>query len=167
MPGKGIPIVHSRATIAMLDSYWRGSLAALLLGAILVIIAGWLGWGLGVQSEKRLQADRYASEHAEGTNAYINSSCIGLNQSDSIACIRDAIKADHEDTRSEYDLAAQEQMAWWTMWMLFTSVITVLVTAVGIFYVRHTLRAALHANSMTERTAIIEQRAWLSYDGGA
>jgi len=50
-----------------------------------------------------------------------------------------------KDNREQQDLQAQQDMAFWAMLMVFAAVATVIITAIGVWLVRQTLKATLLA----------------------
>lgn len=141
-----------------------GFTAALIVGAVVAVAAAYVSWGWGTMSWQRADADRRAYQRAAYADEYIKRVCVGADIDVLRECIEGALSASREDRRAEYDLAAQESMARWAWWMLLSSVATVATTALGIYYVRETLRAAIDANRVSETTSIIQQRAWISFD---
>lgn len=75
------------------------------------------------------------------------------------AAIRDLVAKQNipesveEIDRAERDLVAQEDMAWWAAAMFFATVISVLVTAVGVYLVGKTLGATKEAGNYAKLAA--------------
>jgi hypothetical protein len=118
---------------------WGGISVALTIGVIVALMGTYVAWGWGFTSWQRSDAERRAYDRAGYAEEYIERACVGMDRAALIECIQDAIESAREDQRSEYDLAAQEQMAKWAWWLLLTSIGTVLTAGVGIYYVRESL----------------------------
>lgn len=73
-------------------------------------------------------------------------------------CIEEQIKADRPTQRAEEDLYAQKQMAQWAFWMLVVAgavgVITITVTAIGVWYVAKTLEATRRGANYAKEMAV-------------
>lgn len=140
----------------MSDRDGGGVAAALALGAIVALIAGYVAWSWGLTSWQRVDADRSAYQRAGYAEEYIERTCVMVDRVALIKCIQEAVESAREDQRSGYDLKAQENMASWAWWLLMTSVATVFVAGVGIYYVRATLVE-------TRRAVHKELRAYISF----
>lgn len=83
-------------------------------------------------------------------------------------CIEKAIHASVENQRAEKDLAAQQNMAFYALWLLAISTLTTGITAFGVWYVRRTLvetseavRAADDAVAVTREIGRKQTRAYV------
>lgn len=103
------------------------------------------------------------AQNAERESHY--QSCIKLPSIDQVReCAKYPPVTSRSEERAEKDLNAQREMADWAESMLWTSVISIMTTAVGIFFVwrtlaeaRATTRAAIEANELIRN----EQRPWV------
>lgn len=143
-----------------------GPLIAVVVGVVLAGLAAPLIYNMAVlHTERQARAERNSERQAQSAEERIEARCFVLPTPAEIAeCAAQETKASEDARRSEYDLSAQEDMGDWAFFMIWVSVASVAVTTIGIYYVRATLVAAKDANFVVERTAVIQQRAWLSFD---
>lgn len=147
----------------MSESNRRGVAAALVLGSIVALLAGYVSWGWGLMSWQRDDADRRAYQRAEYAESYIERACIGMDRARLIECIKESIDTSREDQRSEYDLNAQENMGRWAWWLLMTSIATVFTAGVGIYYVRETLIEGQRASDVAREMGQRQIRAYVQF----
>lgn len=84
-------------------------------------------------------------------------------------CVHDVIQATNEHDRAENDLVAQTEMAWWAFWMAIVSGAALIITAVGIYFIRETLvetrkavKAADDAVDVTQDVGQAQVRAYVA-----
>lgn len=114
----------------------------------------------------------------------LNGEAIGRNEIDVIDCFGleparmvECVKATSEEQRAQQDLAAQRQMSLWTFGMFVVSVVTAIITGLGVWFVKGTLGATMMAvketsaatATMKEANVLIqsEQRPWLRINARA
>ncbi|RWQ21160.1 hypothetical protein [Mesorhizobium sp.] len=115
---------------------------------------------------------------AEAEQEFDNRCAILATREEILNCAKDAIKSARETQRSEEDVSAQKQMASWALALLVVSgvlgVLTLIVTVVGVIFVRNTLEAtrlgtkaavdaaeaAIHNNTIIQA----EQRPWVTLE---
>ena len=112
-----------------------------------------------VQTQQQISIDRIAS------------ACIGIVGPEFPECISNQLAAYEASKPADEDLRAQQDMALWALWMFIASCFTVLVTGVGIYYVREMLeasrsanRAAVRAVEVTRDIGQAEVRAYLGIE---
>lgn len=113
---------------------------------------------------------RYATdEYAQRAEDRIRIYCGGLEGSIRAECIAKTIDAVEEQRRAEEDLRAQNNMARSTLWMMWASIFAVILTFVGVVYVRRTLDQTVAANSAAQAAVSVTReigkaqvRAYLS-----
>lgn len=121
------------------------------LGRIAIIGIGAVAWGAMIWSISAYQAvDAYRTgQHAayerKSTDSRIAESCSDRKGSALVQCVKDIIETSRDSERSEYDLNAQEQMAYWAKLMFWATAIMAMVTVVGVWFVKRTLEATLEA----------------------
>ena len=142
-----------------------------------VVLASVLGIGLTLayQSHQLTTQNRVASRadiRATETEQRISVHCVGPDEASRSLCAEDIRNAAEDAARSERDLAAQELMAQWALSTALTGLAGLLVTIVGIFYVRKTLeqsisatKAAYDAIAVTEKMGRLQTQAYLSFSG--
>lgn len=69
------------------------------------------------------------------------------------ACVANQLEAHASKQSTNQDLQAQQDMAFWAMWMFIASGGTILVTGVGVYLVWQTLEATREAVAAANRTA--------------
>lgn len=65
--------------------------------------------------------------------------CARLSHVDRAECIRETLAADRAGKLSEQGLMVQVRMAAWTFWMVMVAALSLVVTALGLWFVRKTL----------------------------
>ena len=68
-------------------------------------------------------------------------------------------KTKREEKRAETDLKAQTDMAFWAMWVFIAAAIQAVITAIGIYYVRNTLKATRDAVAETKAATAVTATA--------
>jgi hypothetical protein len=91
----------------------------------------------GEQSERR---DASPHEHAESAKSSARRACVGVDLSATFDCIYEHVERSEEQAHTEQDLTAQQDTARWTMLMLFVGAITSIISVVGLWLIRETLR---------------------------
>lgn len=147
-------------------------LIAILVAIVTAIFNAGLTTGINRQSGK-IAANHYASDSVN----VIKRKCSPTTNAGFIECATAVIKSSNEEQRSQHDLVAQSEMGQWAFWMMWASWATVGVTALGVWWVKRTLEATLEmanqanlttaqtikANKIALNTAIVQQRAWISF----
>lgn len=128
--------------------------------AISVVVGIAIAYGVGVlnggQSERRHSQPH---QHAERAQAYAKRACVGRNPSATTECVYQAIEASQETARAEQDLDAQQSMALWALMMMLVSAVTLIVTSVGVWFVKRTLDATFQAVEDTGKATKAMQEA--------
>jgi hypothetical protein len=126
---------------------------------VLIAIALKATWDLSASHTAYSQtADQKAQDYAESAQDRISRTCVELSPAESAECIREIIETTKEAQTAQHDLAAQRSMALWAAAMFWATVSTVVVAAIGIYYVRNTLME-------TRRIGQAQVRAYLADDG--
>lgn len=138
-------------------SNWR-SLDKFIVPGIWVFFAGFVlfcVWSLSWHyASNAYQAQDQSARYAAEAEQQIEETCFAAG-TDTAKCIREVIEATHEHQRAEDGLNVQRDMANWAFGVLVLSVITLIVTAVGVWYVRNTLLVTRHLGQ-------VQVRAYLS-----
>lgn len=172
----------------MSKRYWDGQSAPFIVVIVGLLIVGVLAFELASDRERTRYEQQRTADYAQNAEAHIQRTCVGMDAVAQAVCIREIVKATNEHQRAERDLSAQQEMARWALYMLIATVATVIVTGVGVYYVRRTLaesvratnaavdaaKAGLKANEIAEDAAILgrrmgqaQVRAYLSCVGGS
>lgn len=141
--------------------YWYFPVIGLLL---VLIIAYGLGTLRGQENVRRgLEPHRHAMAAADRIQTY----CASRKSADFLDCITERIEKSEEVSRTEQDLTAQQQAAWGSMISAGSALSTVLITIIGLTWIKATLnatqetaRAAIDANRISNE----QNRGWLSVE---
>ncbi len=125
---------------------YRGLTVALSAAATFVFMVGVIAAIILGQYTKLHEVETRYQERAEKDRSkaaqIIEQSCIGMAPSKRRTdCLVDQIKAHDSQKATDEDLRAQKDMAHWAKLMFFASFATVIVAALGVYYVRLTLKA--------------------------
>lgn len=137
------------------------ALVAILVVALTVAAIYATGSSTGIARHKQQANSAAYAAHAEQE---IEDRCLLLEPPAMAECIRSIIEATNEHDRDENDLVAQIDMAWFALWMTIISGASVGVTAVGIYYVRQTLRKTAESVDLSRDQMIVENRPWLAVE---
>lgn len=139
--------------------------------AILLLIAAWSALIWQIASQRQYYADT-AQQQAErtATNAQAEfQDCLAHSaRIDVLECIEGVAEAKRAAQRAEYDLAAQQEMAYWTPWMMLGSVLAATAAIIGVAYIAATLKetrrgaqAAIDAVAVTREIGEAQVRGYL------
>lgn len=104
-------------------------------------------------------ASKYYSERTDDGAA--DEDCAAKPEYASIKeCVERQANAAREAKKGEYDLAAQQEMAYWTPWAFLGSVVTAFIALIGVAYVHETLLE-------TRRIGQAQVKAYLTVTGGS
>lgn len=128
-----------------------------LTGIILALgLAIGLGWLTGLESERRYQSPH---RHAERAKADAQRACSGTEAPAVFECVYDKVEASEETARSEQDLSAQQRAASSALVAAIVSFVTLIVTGIGVWFVKQTLDATLKAVEDTSAATVEMQKA--------
>ncbi len=127
-----------------------------IAGALLV--AGFIWTTSANQAVNSERSRRHAGYYAERASARIAETCTDRRPAPHAECVMKIIEATRENQRSEYDLAAQEEMADWTFGMLGLSVAAVLVSLFGLLALLRTVKHSEDTLAITREMMEIENR---------
>ncbi len=135
------------------------------------LIVGMLAYTQGIERERRFQSPHH---HAEPAETEARRACAGLEVNGMFECVFKRVEASEEISRTEQDLTAQQRAATSALVAAIVSALTLIVTAVGVWFVKRTLDATVEAvkdtseatASMKEQTRLMAnaQRPWLDFD---
>lgn len=132
----------------MFGSDWRALVkTGLVLAFIAVILgSGYYSWHYFSSYQKRHANERVsASEYEAATTQKSPDTCLPIMaESGMVAwftCLADAVSADGNAKKADYDLNAQQDMAEWALGMFIVTVWLTVITLVGVYFVWHTLKA--------------------------
>lgn len=119
---------------------------ALLIGA-LTVVALYERLNHAEQSTSEIQA---ADSYTNRAQERIWVECTGLDVAASARCQNEIIQTANENRTAQQDLEQQTEMARWAFWMMIASFSGVVITAVGVVYVRLTLDQTVAANKAAQ-----------------
>ena len=123
---------------------------------VLVVLFTVIVWDLAASNaEYRQSAENQAKEYADRAHERIAGTCIDLVQPAYAECVRQIIAATYEAQTAQHDLAAQRSMALWAAAMFWATLATVVVGAIGIYYVRNTLLEARRIGQAETRAYLV------------
>jgi hypothetical protein len=133
-----------------------------ILGLIALIYA--VGSLNGKQGEQR-----YAPPHAHAQNSKddIERACLRANPADVIECVTERVEASEETARTEQDLTAQQRAAWAALIGAGFSLLSLLVSGLGLWALLETIKQGRTALKATREAIDAEkygQRAWMCYE---
>lgn len=131
----------------------------LVIGLVIVFI---FAFEVASSRERARYEQQRTSEYAGNAEADIRRTCIGVDDSAQAECIRQVVETGNEHQRAERDLSAQQEMARWAFYMLAVSSAGLVITAVGIYYVRDTLIETRKSVQVTREIGEAQVRAYLS-----
>lgn len=126
---------------------WNGNTAPFIITAIGLILITLFAWTVpyskGYQRADRDHEADYATHYAAQKDY---EKCLTMTTvREAVECTKDAEHAYRENTRAEYNLDAQREMANWAESMLWTTfaigTVTVIVAGIGTYWIRETLAA--------------------------
>ena len=147
-----------------------GGFSALFLLGVAVLIYP-LAFLSGRQAERRQQAPASYSQSAQ---ADAERACARLKGSAAFECIYEKVESAQEQARAEQDLSAQQLAANSAFASALVSLLTLIVTGIGVWFVKRTLDATLKAVEDTgeatqamlrqNQLSEVSQRAWIYID---
>lgn len=140
----------------MSSRYWNGPLAFVVLALVLLAAWSWIVWHAASERQLYATTAQHHSERAEQDTTAKLQNCF-RQRTGVYQCIEAGVAAKHETQRSEYDLAAQQEMAYWTPWITLSSIVTALAAVIG-------LGALAYQNNLAREAAFQAQRAWIRFD---
>lgn len=145
-----------------------GYFAAIVLCCIIV---GGLTYGFGREDERRYETP---AKYAKAAKADAKRACIRTEGLTAFECVYEKVEAAQEQARGEQDLSAQQKSANAAMISALIAFATLVLSAVGVWYVKRTLDATLRAvkDTSTATAAMVRQndlseaaqRPWVSID---
>lgn len=132
---------------------YLGVLAAIVLASALV---GYLTYLQGRETERRYYAP-HAYQEAGKTQA--QRACVGREPSIIFECVYDHVEASAQAAHDEQDLSAQQRAATSTMVAAMLSFLSLVVTGLGVWFVKRTLDATMKAVADTSAATLEMQRA--------
>ena len=130
---------------------------ALTLIAIILLFV----WDLASeQAEQRVRSEQSAKNHIEYAEDRIDQKCLGLEPMPMRNCIHQEIESSHDHYRSNQDLTAQQQMAFFTKVMAWTAVGGLALGAVSIVVIYATLNEMGRTNHIMRE----ESRPWIKFE---
>lgn len=119
------------------------------------LIVGGLTYDLGRENERRYETP---ASYAKAAKADAQSACVGREGSAAFECIYEKVEAAQEQARGEQDLSAQQKAANSALISALVAFATLILTGVGVWYVKRTLEATLKAVEDTGKATSAMER---------
>ena len=120
------------------DRNQNGPILAFVLTIILLIV-GLIGWFEGFERGTERNEHISSQSYKHQSDAEIGNKCSRISSGTFRECVAKAVRTAREQQRGEEDLHAQQQMAYWAKWMLFSTVAMSAITLFGVVFVWQTL----------------------------
>jgi hypothetical protein len=130
-----------------------------------------LAYASGREDQRRYETP---ASYAKAAKADAQSACAGREGTAAFECVYEKVEAAQEQARAEQDLSAQQKAANSALLSALIAFFTLILTGVGVWYIKRTLEATLKAvedtseatDAMREanRMALLAQRPWLSVE---
>jgi hypothetical protein len=141
-----------------------------VIGLLLAISIAWgVGYLQSRETERRYHTPRSYQESAK-TNA--QRACVGREPAAMFECVNEHVEASRQASNTEQDLSAQQRAASSALAAAAIAFAALIVTVIGVWFVKRTLEATLEAvrdtsiatKAMIRQNEIAErsQRPWLS-----
>jgi hypothetical protein len=109
-------------------------------------LVGGLCWGLGwLQATERVRREQMPVSYSEAAKADAQKSCAGGAPSALFDCVFEKAQASQEQALAEQDLSAQQRAATSALFSALLAFAALIVTSVGVWFVKRTLDATLIA----------------------
>lgn len=135
---------------------------------LVALIVGQMAYSTGVEDEHR---NNSPAAYAQAAKHDAVQSCVNAQPTAVADCVYEKIESSQDQSRAEQDLKAQLGMKFWAAVMAVITIMTLLVTAAGVYFVKRTLEATLQAveetgdatDAMVTQNHITEysQRPWI------
>lgn len=161
----------------MSESNRGGHSEALSLLALAgLLIAAFLTWGLGyIQGGEAERRQETPAAYSQAAKTDAQRSCAGREIAAVFECIYEKVEAAQEQARGEQDLSAQQRAASAALASAAVALLTLIVTGIGVWFVKRTLDATLkavedtseatramqEANRIASRVSVAELRPYL------
>lgn len=159
------------------ERYWDKHYPLFAVLCLSLVMAGVVLWdALEYTRPGSIDQTYETSEYAAVAELRMASECSHFKGPEQTVCYSRITESEQGRHRSERDLSAQRYMAFWAGLMAFCAFLSVLVSGLGVWFVKRTLdqtaetnRAAVEAAKAAQDANGImrsEQRPWLSLDFG-
>lgn len=132
---------------------WLAACSALLL------LVGYLIIGELRNAEPTVADEYEASRYADRAQDRINRICVGLTGVELLHCEYEVKQPERENYRAQKDLRAQWYMAIWAGFMTLFTLGTLIVTGLGVYFVRLTLHQAATTNEAAVKAAVAANKS--------
>jgi hypothetical protein len=130
----------------------------LAFGCLILAVAGYALWG-DLRNAEPAVADQYeASRYADRAQGRIDRICVGLAGVELLHCEYEVEQPERENYRAQKDLRAQWYMAIWAGFMTLFTFGTLIVTGLGVHFVRQTLYQTAKTNDAAVGAAVAANR---------
>lgn len=132
---------------------------------LLLVLLGALVYATAAShTARQMRAIQNSERNSQSTQERIKRRCGALDLPGMAECVYEEIKSAEDSRRAEDDLTAQQDMGDSAYYMLWVSVSSVAITALGLYYVRLTFAEAKETTRIA-LTQVNSERAWVTADG--
>lgn len=149
----------------MPENYWKGPLAFAVLGISILIVSCWLAWDFSAEhTEIRVKKTDIGANFLLPSQDQLDQACGDYKSRELQLCIQRLVEKRREFLVSEWDLDAQQQMAFFTRLMGYTAIAGIVIGFGSAILIYATLRATQQMTSDSQAVGNAQSRAWLSID---
>lgn len=153
----------------MFERPWSGPYALLAFALVLWAVSLVIVWEVASQRQFYADTAKQQSQRAAANADAEFQNCLAHSaRVDVLQCLEGVAEAKRAAQRAEYDLAAQQEMAYWTPWMMLGSVLAATAAIIGVAYIAATLeetrrgaQAAIDAVAVTREIGEAQVRGYL------
>lgn len=114
-----------------------------LIGLVIAIAVAWgVGW---LQAREKYNREQSAAAYQAAANEDAKRSCVGSDPSTLFECVDEKIKASYQARHDQEDLQAQQRAATSALASSVLGLIALILSGIGVWYVKRTLDATLEA----------------------
>jgi hypothetical protein len=120
-----------------------------VIGVVLVVFLSWgVGWLQASEKQKRQQTP---AAYQNGAKQHAQRTCIGIEPSAVFECVYEHVETAKQTAHDEQDLSAQQRAASSALAAAAIAFFTLIITGIGVWFVKRTLEATLEAVEDTGR----------------
>ena len=140
-----------------------------------IMMAAGLAWGIGwSQAREEYRREQIPSAYAAAAKNEARRACLGSDPAAVFECVSEKAETAYQTAHDRQDLSAQQRAASGALIAAVVGLLALIVTAIGVYFVKRTLDATLEAVADTGRAtnamlaaneiALRAQRPWLSLE---
>jgi len=124
-----------------------------------ILLALFLAWGIGwLQAREEYDREHTASAYADAAKNDAERTCVGTDPRAVFECVNEKTKAAYQTAHDEQDLSAQQRAASSALITAILSFLALVLSGVGVWFVKRTLDATLRAVEDTRKATMAMER---------